>query len=324
MAVCTGADICELHVKRGQCTNNHWATFQEIGSGAQIAIMTALKWEEREKPYGKEGKTIKSKYLVGKFVRIEDIPDDVETFVEGNKQDTTSSDYSCYKVIEKGEEELNKVHKEHAHFPISHLVHDTNGEAAVGILENEKITPGDKKEFKEVGSYHFSWWGLALDENETQSYETAMKTAIKVATNRLNDRDIELLNSHPFSRKLNRRYGPWRFSVKVNELLKCYENSLKEIYEDCKEKIYQERILCTEVYRCEVMHTILVHPTIMKEHFQHLDTLDQYITECMEKEVTPVVKKRKEAINIFGIRNQLQRIFLKLETMTENSKDGTI
>ena len=127
----------------------------------------------------------------------------------------------------------------------------------------------------------------------------------------------------------------------VNKLLECYEDSLKEIYqdslkesyEDCKEKIYQERILCTEVYRCEVMHTILVHPTSMKEHFQHLDKVDQYITDCKKKNVTPVVKKRKKAINIFGIHNQLQSIILtirsklkilKLERMSLNANDGTI
>ena len=130
------------------------------------------------------GKAIQSAYCVGEFIRIEDITREVETFVEGNKLNTTSSDYSCYKVIENGGEKLEKVHKEQAHFSISHLVHDTKGTAAVSILENKKITPGDKKYFKGVGSYHFSWWGLAFDENETKDYEDHMTKAIKtVATN---------------------------------------------------------------------------------------------------------------------------------------------
>ena len=96
--------------------------------------MAASNWERRtvrtqkinDKGY-MYGETITSAYCIRKFVRIEDIPKEVELFVKGtkcNKRNTTSSDYLCY-ALTKGREKLEKVHKEHAHFPISHLAHDT-------------------------------------------------------------------------------------------------------------------------------------------------------------------------------------------------------
>ena len=287
--------------------------------------MAASNWERRtvrtqkinDKGY-MYGETIKSAYCIRKFVRIEDIPKEVELIVKGtkcNKRNTTSSDYLCY-ALTKGQEKLEKVHKGHAHFPISHLAHDTNGVAGVNILKDEKITGGREKEFKGVGLYHFSWWGLAFNKNETEDYKMHITEAInsKLGENKVDDQRVELLSSHPFSWKVKKRYGPWRFqhriqrlgrggqetwppwhppgsatgfSVPVDDLLKCYEESLKENY--------QKRILCTEVYKRQVMHTILVHPKSMEREFKDLGlpTLEDY----MEKEPNPVVSRDPDDVN---------------------------
>ena len=161
--------------------------------------------------------------------------------------------------------------------------------AAVNILKDEKITGGREKEFKGVGLYHFSWWGLAFNKNETEDYKMHMTEAInsKLGENKIDDQQVELLSSQPFSWKEKKRYGPWRFSVPVDDLLKCYEESLKENY--------QKRILCTEVYKRQVMHTILVHPKSMEREFKDLGlpTLEDY----MEKEPNPVVSRDPDDVN---------------------------
>ena len=248
------------------------------------------KWEPRFKGVTRSGEKYgKSKYLVGKFVHFEDIPPEVEKYVHygagesrSEDQNCTSSDHSCYQTIEN-EEELRKIQQEYGCFPITHLVHDTETKHVANILKNERIEPGeDRKNFEGVGSYRFSWWGLGFDENENeklQKYRQKMEEAIGEPPE---GQRIELLSSKPFSGVGESIYGPCRFSLPVDELFKCYEKSVGELSE--------KRILCTEVYKCEVMHTVLVHPKCMDDKFQHLQTLDEYMEE-QKKQKNPVVTK---------------------------------
>ena len=228
--------------------------------------------------------TKKHAYYVGKFVRIEDIPTNlVNNWTPGLQN---SSDYSCYNISDEDKNALKEIHAKYAHFPITHLVHDTK--KPVSILIDEKMRKGRAKKYKiseKEQNYHFSWWGLAFDENQIEKYRKPMTEAINSKL-RENDKikgqqKAELLSSHPFSWKPKEQYGPWRFSVPVDDLLKCYEDSLKE---SC-----QKRILCTEVYAYEVMHTILVHPATMEEEFKDLQTLEDYMEE--QKKFNPVVSR---------------------------------
>ena len=220
---------------------------------------------------------------MGKFVRIENIKEGlVKDWGDGDLQN--SSDYSCYNISDEDKNALKETHAKYAHFPITHLVHDTKMENVLSILTDGKMRKGREKKYKisnKEQSYHFSWWGLAFDENQTEKYRNPMADAIdKILKKNNSKQGIELLSSHPFSGTAKERYGPWRFSVPVDELLKCYKESIGE---------YQTRILCTEVYTYEVMHTILVHPASMKGEFEDLGlpTLDEYMT----KEPNPVVSK---------------------------------
>ena len=154
--------------------------------------------------------TKKHAYCVGKFVRIEDIP---ERLVKdwGADDLQSSSDYSCYNITDEDKEDLKDTHAKHAHFPITHLVHDT--EKPVSILIQEKMKKGRGKKYKiseKEQSYHFSWWGLAFDENQTKNYREFMTEAInsKLRENEIKDQQVELLSSHPFSWKEKEQYGP--------------------------------------------------------------------------------------------------------------------
>ena len=255
----------------------------------------------------KSGETSKHAYCVGRFVRLQDIPeglvknwndfygnDDLRKHKKGSrvgeKKDDgyihlqTSPDYSCYITTDKGANVLKETHARYAHFPITHLLHDTKRENVLTILINETMKKGRVKKYKlseKEQSYHFSWWGLAFDENQTKNYRESMTKAINIMLreNETKHQQVELLSSHPFSGTAKDQYERWRFSVPVDELLNCYKDSVGE---------YETRILCTEVYAHEVMHTVLVHPTIMNEEFKEdLPTLDDYMT----KEPNPVVKK---------------------------------
>ena len=183
--------------------------------------------------------TKKHAYCVGKFVRIEDIP---ERLVK-DWDDGDSSDYSCYNIKDEDKEYLKETHAKYAHFPITHLVHDTQMENALNILKDEKMKKGREKKYKisdKERSYRFSWWGLAFDEDQTEKYGKPMKDAIaKRLEKNYTKQGVELLSSHPFSGKSKELYGTWRFSVPVDELLNCYKESVGE---------YQTRILCTDVY----------------------------------------------------------------------------
>ena len=245
-----------------------------------------INWIHVEKDYCTNTK--KHAYCVGKFVRIKDIREDlVKDWGDGDLQN--SSDYSCYNMTAEDKEDLKETHAKYAHFPITHLVHDTEIENVLSILKDGKMIKGREKKYKiseKEQSYCFSWWGLAYDENQTIKYRETMTNTIgsKLYKNNNDKQDIQLLSSHPFSGKSKERYGPWRFSVPVNELLKCYKDSVGE---------YETRILCTEVYAHEVMHAILVHPTSMNEEFKEdLPTLKDY----MEKEPIPVVRKKGDQL----------------------------
>ena len=179
----------------------------------------------------KSGETSKHAYCVGMFVRIEDIleglvkdwndyygNDDLRKHKHkkcsqvGAKKDQddgyvhlqTSSDYSCYITTDKGANVLKETHARYAHFPITHLVHDTKRENVLSILIDETMKKGREKKYEiseKEQSYHFSWWGLAFDENQTKNYRESMTKAIisKLRENETKHQQVELLSNHPFS-----------------------------------------------------------------------------------------------------------------------------
>ena len=124
-----------------------------------------------------------------------------------------------------------------------------------------------------------SWWGLSFNKQITETYYTKMKKALE----REGIHKLSLLNSPPFCKPS--RYGNLRITIQVGKLIENYESSIKGKS--------QRRILWTDVYRWEVMHTILIHPEELSEAFKDLPLMDEYVKGIENRD--PVIKQNRSA-----------------------------
>ena len=205
-------------------------------------------------------------YYLGEFLRMDhpkmkSIPkiDDIVDHNELHK----GPEYLCCKVRPERRPRLIESHQKNARFEITHLVHNTSLDNFLNIVNEGKIRPGKEKEIKGIGTYRMSWWGLSFNKQITRTYYTEMKTALEHG----GIHKLSLLNSPPFCKPS--RYGNFRITIPVGKLIENYESSIKGKS--------QQRILWTDVYRWEVMHTILIHPEELSEVFKDLPLMDKYL-----------------------------------------------
>ena len=216
-------------------------------------------------------------YYLGDFLRMEDRR--LEQIVKATKL-STSPEYSCYRVF-AADRQLEKTHKQYAHFNISELRHNANLDNFMAICKEDKITPGEPREIGNMGSYRLSWWGLWFNPElgNCLSYKQGMSELFK-QRGEPSLENIRLLRSSPFY--TFSRYGNYRISLNLSTLLRFYKDSIQERSE--------LRIGWTGVYQWQFMHTILVIPQGMSGVFEELPLLYDYT----KKASYPVVEARGE------------------------------
>ena len=216
-------------------------------------------------------------YYLGKFLRM-DHPE-MKTIPTINGRQIVDPiyfkegpEYECYHVSDKVKSELKKKQQDHAQFEIRDLVHNTSLDDFLSIIEESIIRPSKKeRQIEGIGTFRLSWWGLSFDKEITRRYKSEMQKVLFEAGIDYESKHqrIQLLNSSPFCQPS--RYGNFRIVIPVSKMIEYYEGSFGEC---------QRRILWTEIFfRCEVDHTILVHPKTpeFSELFKDLPLMDEYL-----------------------------------------------
>ena len=216
-------------------------------------------------------------YYLGKFLRM-DHPEmkTIPTIEEHHIVDPIylqeGPEYLCYKVSDKVKSSLKNTHQDYAQFEMRDLVHNTSLDDFLSIIEESLIRPSKKeRQIEGIGTFHLSWWGLSFDKEITRRYKSEMQKVLFGAGIDYESKPqrIQLLNSSPFCQPS--RYGNYRITIPINKMIEYYEESFGEC---------QRRILWTEIfYRCEVDHTLLVHPKTREfsELFKDLPLMDEYL-----------------------------------------------
>ncbi|XP_014187063.1 uncharacterized protein LOC106632881 [Haplochromis burtoni] len=142
-------------------------------------------------------------------------------------------------------------------FHASYLKHDTHRFSLQGIKNDEGFKdPNHGSE--DPDGLSLVWFSLAVQENEIQSAE---QTLLKKTNMHAEPGFLKKLASSPaFSEKS--RYGSYRFTFMVQEVLKAYSEQFCSGEQPCM------RVLRTSLYRQEVMYAVLVHSPDKNQRFK--------------------------------------------------------
>ena len=91
---------------------------------------------------------------------INDCPIKINGYLERLKKSPEYQIYSTNGKNKTKDRELRKIHRDHARFTFSELIHDTSLENFINILEQGKMKPENDRTVKKLGTYRFTWWGM--------------------------------------------------------------------------------------------------------------------------------------------------------------------
>ncbi|CAI5660429.1 unnamed protein product [Oreochromis niloticus] len=135
-------------------------------------------------------------------------------------------------------------------FYVSHLKHDTGPKALREIKDEGLKDPSNNDSLSLV------WWSLAVRPEEIQSAERRLleetfPNRTKEQAQRQQSFLLKFASSPAFSEKS--RYGSYRFTFTVNEVLEAYRQQI------CNDMQPVMRVFKTSLYKKEVMYVVLVH-----------------------------------------------------------------
>ncbi|KAF5896626.1 uncharacterized protein DAT39_013650 [Clarias magur] len=133
-------------------------------------------------------------------------------------------------------------------FWVSNVAHVTVKSGFEKILHSEQFRPG-------AGG--FSWWGLKMNKDEIKAAETEKWPFLETFT-----------TSPPFKPETS-RYGNYRFTFPLSELMKWYKE------QNCAGKEPVLRMHETVTYKQEIMYTVLIHSPEYNEHFREYPLLKE-------------------------------------------------
>ncbi|XP_077334632.1 uncharacterized protein LOC143975978 [Lithobates pipiens] len=155
-------------------------------------------------------------------------------------------------------------------FPVHHLQHVTDKSSMDGIYMEEcfKIIKSDfRSEYKD-----FSFWSADIARKDiAAAREKACKDAKEMLPGSIFDThekkiSKQFANSPAFNKSAS-RYGNFKFSFQLSDLLKLYQD------QHCGGKEPQLSILGTDLYKQEIAHYVLVHGPDQSHLFTNLPVM---------------------------------------------------
>ncbi|XP_026998802.2 uncharacterized protein LOC113640510 isoform X1 [Tachysurus fulvidraco] len=132
-------------------------------------------------------------------------------------------------------------------FWISDVAHVTAETGFRGIMESGQFRPPNSE---------FSWWGLKINEEEIRAAETRyMKTNFPNEALELNEQKpfLEKFTTSPVFKLEKSRYGKYRFTFPLTDLMKWYKE------QNCGGEEPVLRMCETNTYKQEIVYTVLIH-----------------------------------------------------------------
>ncbi|XP_073474222.1 uncharacterized protein [Aquarana catesbeiana] len=155
-------------------------------------------------------------------------------------------------------------------FPVNNLQHVTDKSSMDGIYMEEcfKIIKSDFR----FAYKDFSFWSADIAQKDiTAARKKACKEAKEILPESIFDPHEKKISKQfansPAFNKYASRYGNFKFSFQLSDLLKLYQD------QHCVGKEPQLRILGTDLYKQEITHYIVVHSPDQSHPFMNLEVM---------------------------------------------------
>ncbi|XP_026998800.2 uncharacterized protein LOC125138349 [Tachysurus fulvidraco] len=132
-------------------------------------------------------------------------------------------------------------------FGVSDVAHVTDQTGFRGIMESQQFRPPKSE---------FSWWDLKIKEEEIRAAETGyMETNFTNEAQELNEQKpfLEKFTTSPLFQLEKSRYGNYRFTFPLTDLMKWYKE------QNCGGEEPVLRMYETITYKQEIVYTVLIH-----------------------------------------------------------------
>ncbi|XP_010738212.3 uncharacterized protein LOC104926125 isoform X2 [Larimichthys crocea] len=147
-------------------------------------------------------------------------------------------------------------------FHVSHLKHDTNQDGLRGIRKDNG--------FKSPANDSLLWWSLVVGPDKITSAERRLLEATYPDRTeeqaQMQQSFLEKFSTSPVFQKSS-SLGSYRFTFPLEEVLQAFSDQV------CFGAQPVMRVFRTELYKTEVMYTVLVHSPTVEELFSHLSLL---------------------------------------------------
>ncbi|XP_036450116.1 uncharacterized protein LOC118824213 [Colossoma macropomum] len=146
-------------------------------------------------------------------------------------------------------------------FHVSSVAHVTTKEPFKAILESEKIKPPNTR----PPNTEFSWWTLAINEEEIKSAEKLYLENEKIE---MTETFLKKFTTSPAFQHDISRYGNYRFTFPLAELMELYKE------QNCGGKEPVLRVFKTMFYKQEIVYAVLIHSPQDSKRFGDLPLLE--------------------------------------------------
>ncbi|KAL7873711.1 hypothetical protein AOLI_G00127820 [Acnodon oligacanthus] len=140
-------------------------------------------------------------------------------------------------------------------FHVSSVVHVTTEKPFQAILESEKIKPPSRE---------FSWWSLAINQEEIKSAEKLYLQNKKIE---MAEPFLNMFTTSPAFHPKS-RYGNYRFTFPLTELMELYKE------QNCEGEEPVLRVFKTMFYKQEIVYAVLIHSPQDNNRFGDLPLLE--------------------------------------------------
>ncbi|KAB5533006.1 hypothetical protein PHYPO_G00126620 [Pangasianodon hypophthalmus] len=180
-------------------------------------------------------------------------------------QDTNfrGCDYTYYEGEHVNLTELEEDHPDHGYlgrnstpfypecvFDVANVCHVTEKSGLHGIFRDHGFRGNDS----------FLWWSLSVTDEDIVNAENKFLTSQNFSWQNPNQKPfLKKFTTSPAFQSES-RYGNFRFTFKLKELLKIYSK------EYCERTAPILRVLDTKLYKQEILYSILVHPRYMTHY----------------------------------------------------------
>ncbi|KAL7861580.1 hypothetical protein SRHO_G00130210 [Serrasalmus rhombeus] len=142
-------------------------------------------------------------------------------------------------------------------FHVSSVAHATTKNPFKAILESEVIKPPGTE---------FSWWTLAINEEEIKSAEKLYLESTKIQSE---EQFLKNFTTSPAFQHDKSQYGNYRFTFPLSELMELYKE------QNCEGEEPVLRVFKTMFYKQEIVYAVLIHSPKFSKRFEAMPLLEE-------------------------------------------------